>query len=74
MRVGFGVGGVWLSTVGACMGSHGCGASLITILGMQRLGKEEDECKVFALADSDYCKALSTARKPKKKTKPQIVA
>ena len=43
-------------------GSRGCGASLITILGMQKFRKEEDEYKVFALADSDYCKASSTAR------------
>lgn len=42
--------------------SRGCGASLITILGMQKFRKEEDEYKVFALTDSDYCKASSTAR------------
>ena len=50
-------------------GSRGCGASLITILGKQKFRKEEDEYKVFALADSDYCKASSTARQPKKKIK-----
>lgn len=49
--------------------SCGCGASLTTILGKQKFGKEEDEYKVFALADSDHCKSLITARQPKKKFK-----
>ncbi len=33
----------------------------------QKLGKEADGHKVFAMADSDNRKALGTARKPKKK-------
>ena len=35
----------------------------------QKLGKEADRNKVFAMADSDNRKALGTARKPKKKVK-----
>ena len=38
----------------------------------QKLGKEADGIKVFAMADSDYRKALGTARKPKKKVKSQV--
>ena len=35
----------------------------------QKLGKEADGNKVFAMADSNNRKALGTARKPKKKVK-----
>ena len=35
----------------------------------QKLGKEADGSKVFAMADSNSRKALSKAKKPKKKVK-----
>ena len=36
----------------------------------QKLGKEADGDKVFAMANSNNRKALGTARKPKKKVEP----